>query len=363
MNDRNGELTSAPVPHAGQPDATDVPATPRWRPGMSWLRSIRLPARRAPKAPKPPKVKFVPPVKVSKPVPVKAPRATPGRPARSRWDVAAVVALAALVLTIVVVGLRVGMGALKDSALAAHIDKDAAELYWLGVDGLIVVAIIAALVLRNVSGASRYCLAVVATFTTASGLLQYLHGLGWFTPNRVTGVVAPLPWGVVLVIAALVTLTILCSTHLFVHVLRHLFPGSAPEQAEQAVEVAVEHSQATAATVTPTAPNHPQQGGQLDAETEREVRKWFAALAVNMLIDNGAKPVRARIARDFQIADRQAGYVIADVIRERELGAEREAAAKAAVTTLAAPPKPIPAVNGSAPAGGQAAAAVNGEAL
>ncbi|MDH2424709.1 hypothetical protein [Sphaerisporangium sp. TRM90804] len=273
---------------------------------------------------------------------------------RTGWDTAAVIALAVGVLVIVAVGLRVGMGALEDSALAAHIDAEAAGLYWIGVDGLIVVAIIAALVLRNVPGARRYCLGVVAFFTTASGLLQYLHGLGWFTPDRVTGSVRPLPWGVVLVIALLVIGTIFCGTHLFVHVLRHMFPGSPPEQAVQSITTpTTEHPADSGKDLD----DHHPKGGPADSDTEREVRKWFAAVAVGLLIDAGAKPVRKRLAQEFGIAERQAGYVIADVIREREEAAER-VAKQAAITTQpptvpvvssAKVPAEVGPVNGSAP--------------
>lgn len=356
MNDPIATSSPTPAPQNGQAGEAAAPAAPQRRPRMPRLRLPRLIVRRTPKPPTPPKAKPAPRAEAPKPVPAKTPRAAAGRPARSGWDVTAVVALAALVLTIVVVGLRVGMGALKDSALAAHIDKDAAELYWLGVDGLIVVAIIAALVLRNVPGASRYCLAVVATFTTASGLLQYLHGLGWFTPNRVTGVVTPLPWGVVLVIASLVTLTILCSTHLFVHVLRHLFPGPPPEQAFDATGAVVERSQQAAETAPVAAAGHPVQGGQLSADDEQEVRKWFAAITIGFLLDNGIKPVRSRIVKQYGISDRQAGYVIADVIRERENAEQRAAAAESIQATGTAPavlPQKVLVVNGSAPAGGQ----------
>ena len=299
------------------------------------------------------------------------------RPARSLWDVAAVVALAAGVLLIVGVGLRVGMGALQDAALAAHIDADAADLYWIGVDGLIVVAIIAALVLRNVPGARAYCLGVVAAFTAASGLLQYLHGLGWFTPDRVSGITAPLPWGVVLVIALLVIGTIFCGTHLFVHVLRHLFPGSPPEQAEQVTDRPRQQVPAEGEDPGPDHSDHSDhsdQGDRLDADTEREVRKWFAAIAAGMILDIGGKPVRSKLATQFGIADRQAGYVIADVIRERELAAERAAqeAERAAGEKTAGTPLPpveplVPTGSGSANGSGPGAttempATVNGSA-
>jgi hypothetical protein len=291
------------------------------------------------------------------------------RPGRSRgadrsgWAIAGVAILGLLVLVVVGVGLNTALGALQDMARAVHIDPAAADLYWIGVDGLIVVAIIAAMILRHDPAARRYALGVVALFTIASGVLQYLHGLGWTTPDARSGVVPPLPWGVVLVIALLVIGTIFCGTHLFVHVLRYLFPRALADQDEHPSAgiggASVEGSGGAASdsdTGDGSAGNERPEVGLLDAETEREVRKWFAAIAVHMILDAGGKPVRAKIARSFGIADRQAGYVIADVVADRDEEAEREAAERAAAVAAPAPAGPVLAsagsVNGTGPRGG-----------
>ncbi|MEV8638796.1 hypothetical protein AB0395_44790 [Streptosporangium sp. NPDC051023] len=363
MKNATDPAAATPAEHTDDHDeptpdhpAQTGPRPSRWARLTGWLRRTDSPAEKDEPAEEMTETAIEPRPKP----PARPARTALRRPARSRWDVAAVVALAIGVLVIVVVGLRVGMGALQDAARAAHIDDDAADQYWIGVDGLIVVAIVAALVLRNVPGARRYCLAVVGVFTIASGLLQYLHGLGWFTPDPRSGNVPPLPWGVVLVIALLVIGTIFCGTHLLVHVLRKLFPGSPPEQDEHPAEPPV-GDDATARESDE--PDQSETSGQLDADTEREIRKWFAAIAVGMLLDSGTKPVRSRLAREFGIADRQAGYVIADVIREREEAAERAAeeeaqkAAARAAQTQPQQPKTlaltgIGSVNGSGPAGG-----------
>lgn len=352
-------------------------ATPRDMPDGPPVDTTREPSRlaawvakakaRNAKPKTPPKPALVP-VKPAAPVKTRTLPAARITPSRSNWDVAAVGVLAVLVMAIVAVGLRVGMGALQDAAKAVHIEDEAAKLYWIGVDGLIVVAIVAALVLRHDRAARNYCLAVVAVFTAASGAIQYLHGLGWFTPDPVSRVLPPLPWGVVLLVAFLVIGMIFCATHLFVHTLRRLFPSTQADQAELAAvaptaqaEMTAVQAEGSGSTQTPNAPDHPIQGGQLSSDDDREVRKWFAAVAVGLLLDSEAKPNRARLSRDFGISDRQAGYVISDVKRERELAAEREAAAAATPSAVTPLPAAQPnlswaslatpgSVNGSVPA-------------
>jgi hypothetical protein len=258
------------------------------------------------------------------------PAQRPSRPRRpvqqnSVWTVLAVVAVGLLVVGIVAVGFRGSLGALRDAALAAHIEKDAASLYWIGVDGLIVVAIIAALVMRNDREARNYCLTVVGGFTLASWLLNYLHGLGWFTPDPVSKALPPLPWGVVLVIASLIIGTIFFGTHLLVYVLRHLFPGTAPEQDEEppAITTATVGEAAAADQSEPSA--HRERGVQRTAEEDLAERKKWAAVAYGLALDKGVTIPKVALAEAFQISTRQAGYVRADVELEREERAKREA--------------------------------------
>lgn len=279
----------------------------------------------------------------------------PATVGRSAWAVLGVVALALLVLAIVGVGLYTGLGALRDTALAAHIDPTAASLWWIGIDGLIVVAIVAAMILRHDPAARRYALGIVALFTAASGLLQFLHGLGWTTTTARSGEPGSLPWQVVAVIAVLVIGTIFCGTHLFVYTLRHLFPSVMGDQAERAASDIAQDAQETTeprSTDSDTGDgpgdNDRPEPPVLDAETEREVRKWFAACAVHLILDAGGKPTRAGIARSFEIADRQAGYVIADVIADREEAAARQAAQDVDGGPGAVPQARVAAVNGSA---------------
>ncbi|MEU3748123.1 MULTISPECIES: DUF2637 domain-containing protein [Streptomyces] len=78
-------------------------------------------------------------------------------------------------VAVVLMAFRVSWNALSDVARAIGADPTAALLYPIVVDGLMALALIATLVL---SGADRkFALRVLATYTIASLLLNYVHGL------------------------------------------------------------------------------------------------------------------------------------------------------------------------------------------
>ncbi|MFD6873194.1 MULTISPECIES: DUF2637 domain-containing protein [unclassified Streptomyces] len=84
----------------------------------------------------------------------------------------------ALVLALVVVvamAFRVSWNALRDVAKAIGADDTAATLYPFVVDGLMALALVAALVLTD--EARRFALRVLAGYTLASLVLNYIHGL------------------------------------------------------------------------------------------------------------------------------------------------------------------------------------------
>ncbi|MFB6477554.1 DUF2637 domain-containing protein [Streptomyces virginiae] len=84
----------------------------------------------------------------------------------------------ALVLALVVVvgmAFRVSWNALRDIAKAIGADNVAATLYPFVVDGLMALALVAALVLTD--EARRFALRVLAGYTLASLVLNYVHGL------------------------------------------------------------------------------------------------------------------------------------------------------------------------------------------
>jgi hypothetical protein len=253
---------------------------------------------------------------------------------RSGWAIAGVVALAVLVLSIVGVGLSVSLGPLRDTAMAAHIDPTAASLWWIGVDGLVVVAIIAGVVLRHDPWARFYALLVVAFFTGASGLLQFLHGLGLTAPDQAGGGDPRLPWQVVALIATLVIGTIFCATHLFIYVLRHLFPRALADQAEQVPDRAAEPSSTTPEKINDESDS---EDGPPDTERSEEQPSppptpepdplVIAALVYGACLDADVKLSRKRLAEIARISERQAGHIRTDVEIEREEAeAERQAA-------------------------------------
>ncbi|MER6313476.1 DUF2637 domain-containing protein [Streptomyces sp. NPDC001581] len=87
-------------------------------------------------------------------------------------------AKAALVLALVVVvamAFRVSWNALRDVAKAIGADGTAATLYPFVVDGLMALALVAALTLTG--DARRFALRVLAAYTLASLVLNYVHGL------------------------------------------------------------------------------------------------------------------------------------------------------------------------------------------
>jgi hypothetical protein len=154
-------------------------------------------------------------------------RITPPAPQQSGvWRGLAVVALVAVVAGIIAVAFRGSWGALRDAALAAHFDGTGADLYPFAVDGLLIIAIIAGVLLRHDAGARRYCLGILIGYTGASWLINYLHGLGLFTIDPATHARPEPPWPVVMLIAALLIGSIFLGSHLLIFVWRHVFPNA-----------------------------------------------------------------------------------------------------------------------------------------
>jgi hypothetical protein len=85
------------------------------------------------------------------------------------------VLLVLALVAVVVMAFRVSWNALRDVARAVGADPTAATLYPIVVDGLMALALVATLVL---AGRDRlFALRVLATYTVASLVLNYVHGL------------------------------------------------------------------------------------------------------------------------------------------------------------------------------------------
>ncbi|MER6769721.1 DUF2637 domain-containing protein [Streptomyces bacillaris] len=85
------------------------------------------------------------------------------------------IALVLGLVAVVLMAFRVSWNALSDVARAIGADSTAAFLYPIVVDGLMALALIATLVLTDAD--RKFALRVLATYTIASLLLNYVHGL------------------------------------------------------------------------------------------------------------------------------------------------------------------------------------------
>ncbi|MFH8888316.1 DUF2637 domain-containing protein [Streptomyces sp. NPDC017949] len=85
------------------------------------------------------------------------------------------VALVLALVVVVAMAFRVSWNALRDVAKAIGADDTAATLYPFVVDGLMALALVAALVLTD--EARKFALRVLAGYTLASLVLNYIHGL------------------------------------------------------------------------------------------------------------------------------------------------------------------------------------------
>ncbi|MBI0299014.1 DUF2637 domain-containing protein, partial [Streptomyces sp. PRKS01-29] len=133
-----------------------------------------------------------------------------------------------LVLALVaVVGMafRVSWNALRDVATAIGADETAATLYPIVVDGLMALALVATLVLTKASD-RKFALRVLAAYTTASLVLNYVHGLvpelhgGAVDPGRLADL-SKVGWLLVLLATSLPVGSIYFGSDLVAKVLHH----------------------------------------------------------------------------------------------------------------------------------------------
>ncbi|MET9041628.1 DUF2637 domain-containing protein [Streptomyces sp. NPDC004362] len=166
---------------------------------------------------------------------------------------------AALVLALVVVvsmAFRVSWNALRDIAGAIGADDTAATLYPFVVDGLMALALIATLVL---AGRDRtFALRVLAAYTIASLVLNYVHGLVPELHGRTVdwGRLAdwdPANWALVLLATSLPVGSIYFGSDLVAKVLHHRpAPITTPiENAEESAETMMNRSSSDLAVSTP----------------------------------------------------------------------------------------------------------------
>ncbi|WP_369390356.1 DUF2637 domain-containing protein [Streptomyces sp. CG1] len=135
-------------------------------------------------------------------------------------------------VAVVLMAFRVSWNALSDVARAIGADSTAALLYPIVVDGLMALALIATLVLTGTD--RKFALRVLATYTIASLLLNYVHGLvpALHTASVRWGRLAdwdPANWALVLLATSLPVGSIYFGSDLVAKVLHHN-----PESADSA---------------------------------------------------------------------------------------------------------------------------------
>ncbi|MFH8372000.1 DUF2637 domain-containing protein [Streptomyces cyaneofuscatus] len=170
--------------------------------------------------------------------------------------------LIAALVGVVGMAFRVSWNALRDVATATGADPTAATLYPFVVDGLMALALVATLVLSG--DARRFALRVLAAYTLASLVLNYVHGL---VPELHSEVVDwgrladwdPANWALVLLATSLPVGSIYFGSDLVAKVLHHR-PIETPTDStnqEESTETVAKRSTAdlglsTPAPITPT---------------------------------------------------------------------------------------------------------------
>ncbi|WP_329100282.1 DUF2637 domain-containing protein [Streptomyces sp. NBC_01439] len=263
----------------------------------------------------------------------------------------------ALVLALVVVvgmAFRVSWNALRDIAKAIGADDTAATLYPFVVDGLMALALVAALVLTD--DARKFALRVLAGYTLASLVLNYVHGLlpelhtesiGWsrLASGDWTN------WALVLLATSLPVGSIYFGSDLVAKVLHHRPPAEPdaqeseqitgnrlmPEQGESPVEetaprvevdsssvpvvepiaalpqlaVAAESTRARRATGRVPAAARSSRSVRTDVELLAEARSLTESWPVEKLTGEGIRkalrtsPAKARVVREALKAERE----------------------------------------------------------
>ncbi|MDY0809901.1 DUF2637 domain-containing protein [Kitasatospora purpeofusca] len=226
------------------------------------------------------------------------------------WLISGLLAVAAMAF-------RVSWNALRDVAAAIGADPTAATVYPLVVDGLMALALVVALVLTDAD--RRFALRVLAGYTAASLVLNYVHGL---VPTLHGGgrvrlaEWAPAHWALVLLASSLPVGSIYFGSDLVAKVL-HAKPKadksdqtmtnrsgselheSAAADPDRSVYRSPDPAPAPAPTTAPAGPTAP----PAEAEPIAPAPKPTAPAAARPRRATGAVPQSARTARPKRTAD------------------------------------------------------------
>ncbi|MET8050551.1 DUF2637 domain-containing protein [Streptosporangium sp. NPDC005286] len=315
----------------------DGPHPSRWACLTGRFRRTNHPART-------PTPTDAPPIKSSPEASKQTVRTTSGPVVQSTAVRRIAVALAVLLAAVIVVAFRGSWTSQSDAAKAAHFDPTGAFLYPFAPDGLIVLALIAAVVLRHKFWPRVYCLGVVTLFTVTSYVVNHLHGLGTFQmQGDGKTLVEELDGVVVGLIAVQLVGAIAFGSHILMHVFRHLFPDALDVYAETSVEQA---AGLVAPSTVPVEMSDPQSGSNTPAAPEIDSYE-FAKLIYATCLDGGVKLSQAKLSTLARISKRKAGYAQVDVDNERAAAEEPEPESEETATVPAARPERVLTVNGS----------------
>ncbi|GGO42425.1 DUF2637 domain-containing protein [Streptomyces lasiicapitis] len=224
-----------------------------------------------------------------------------------------VIGLAAVVL----MAFRVSWNALSDVARAIGADSTAALLYPIVVDGLMALALVATLVLPDAD--RKFALRVLATYTIASLLLNYVHGLApaLYTSSNRWGRLAdwaPANWGLVLLATSLPVGSIYFGSDLVAKVLHHnpesadsAEAASAQSASRQADESAGQEASVRAVRSAPgQAESAPEQLAESPPEKVAEAPVTRPTETDESAPARAARPLRSVVAESTGAAPRQA---------------------------------------------------------
>ncbi|MGC4904177.1 DUF2637 domain-containing protein [Streptomyces cyaneofuscatus] len=206
--------------------------------------------------------------------------------------------LVAALVGVVAMAFRVSWNALRDVARATGADSTAATLYPFVVDGLMALALVATLVLTG--DARRFALRVLAAYTLASLVLNYVHGL---VPELHSEVVDwgrladwdPANWALVLLATSLPVGSIYFGSDLVAKVLHHRPIETRTDSAklEESTETVVKRSTADLGESTPTPITPAPVPAALEAPRVVDLVKPTDRVPVVAMAAESARPRRA----------------------------------------------------------------------
>ncbi|MFJ8614813.1 DUF2637 domain-containing protein [Streptomyces clavifer] len=251
-------------------------------------------------------------------------------------------------VVVVAMAFRVSWNALRDVASATGADSTAALLYPSVVDGLMALALVATLVLTGDS--RRFALRVLAAYTLASLVLNYVHGL---VPELHGGSADwgrladwdPANWALVLLATSLPVGSIYFGSDLVAKVLHHR--PTAPVNAEEMTKTTVNRSTSDLQESTPTEVAPVDAPPAVPAPVPVDLVKPFESVPVRAVAAESTRPRAAtgrvpdvaRSARPVRTADElldearsaTAYWPVGDLTAEAIRKAVRTSAAKARV--------------------------------